>query len=108
MVSAAMGYGVGNCVRGWWAAARCRACLTLPGRVVGLPGIDGEGALEVLILREGQPRGLGQAASCVSECGEPFYGTRIGPGWYQSSARVARGCGVPFSVLRMLIQVRRK
>jgi hypothetical protein len=37
-----------------------------------------------------------------------FYGTRVGPGWYQGTARVARGCQVPFSVLRMLMQTNRK
>ena len=53
-------------------------------------------------------RGFGQAAGYVWERGEPFYGTRVGQGWYQSGTRVARGCKVPFSVLRMLIQVRCK
>jgi len=60
------------------------------------------------MLREGQTRGLGQAAGHVWASGEPFYGTRVGPGWYQSGAGVARGCKVPFSVLRMLMQVSRK
>ena len=49
----------------------------------------------------------GQAAGYVSECGEPFYGTRVGPGWYQTGTRVARGCKLPFSVLRLLMQVSR-
>jgi hypothetical protein len=73
-----------------------------------LPGIGGGWSLEVLMLREGPPRVTGQAAGYVWEGGEPFYGTRLGPGWYQSSNRVARGCKVPFSVLRMLMQLSRK
>jgi hypothetical protein len=43
------------------------------------------------MLRVGQTWGTGQAAGCVWECGEPFYGTRVGPGWYQSGAGVAGG-----------------
>jgi hypothetical protein len=52
--------------------------------------------------------GSGRSADYVAGCGEPFYGTRVGPGWYQSSARVARGCKAPFSVLPMLILRRPK
>jgi hypothetical protein len=55
------------------------------------------------MLREGQTWGPRQVAGYVWESGEPFYGTRVGPGWYQSSAGVARGCKAPFSVLRMLM-----
>jgi len=29
--------------------------------------------------------GPGQAAGYVWEGGKPFYGTRVGPGWYQGS-----------------------
>jgi hypothetical protein len=43
-------------------------------------------------------------AGYVSGCAEWLYGTRIGPGWYQGSARLAWGCRLPFSVLRMLMQ----
>jgi hypothetical protein len=56
------------------------------------------------MLREGQARGAGQAARCVWEGCETFYGTRVGPGWYQSDAGVARERNLPFSVLRMLMQ----
>ena len=60
------------------------------------------------MLRKGQARGPGRPAGYVSGCGEPFYGTRVGPGRYQSGTRVGRGCKVPFSVLRMLMQASRK
>ena len=60
------------------------------------------------MLQEGQTRGPGQATGYVWESGEPFYGTRVGPGWYQGGAGLARGCKVPFSVLRMLMQASRK
>ena len=56
----------------------------------------------------GQTRGLRQAAGYVWEGGEPFYGTRVCPGWYQTGAGVARGCKAPFSALRMLMQSSRK
>src|ERR1019366_6652132 len=56
----------------------------------------------------GQTRGPGQAAGYVWECGEPSYGARVGPGWYRSGTGVARGCQVPFPVLRMLMQSGRK
>ena len=56
----------------------------------------------------GANQGPGQAVGCVWEDGESFYGTRVGPGWYQSSAGVAKGCKLPFSVLRMLMQTRCK
>jgi len=75
---------------------------------VGLPGIGGGWSLEVLMLRDGQTRGPGWAAGDVWESCEPFYGTRAGPGWYQSGTGVARGCKLPFPVLRMLIQANRK
>ena len=52
----------------------------------------------------GRDREFGAASGLCWEGGEPFYGTRAGPGWYQGTARVARGCQVPFSVLRLLIQ----
>ena len=60
------------------------------------------------MLREGQARALGQAAGYVWEGGKPFYGTRVGPGWYQTGTRVGRGRKLPFSVLRMLMQVTRQ
>src|ERR1035437_4947977 len=46
----------------------------------------------------------GQSAGYVWKGGEQFYGTRIGPEWYQSGTRVAGGCRVPFSALRTLMQ----
>ena len=55
------------------------------------------------MLRDGQTKGLKQPAGYVWESGEPFYGTRVGPGWYQSGAGVAKGYKLPFSVLRMLM-----
>src|ERR1035441_9709136 len=72
----------------------------------GLPHAESlvsELPLEVLMLREGQTRALGQAAGYIWGGGEPFYGTMVGPWWYQTATRVARGCKLPFSVLRMLI-----
>ena len=60
------------------------------------------------MLRDGQTRGRGQAVGYVWEGDKPFYGTRVGPGWYQSGTRVPRGCRMPLSVLRMLMQVSRK
>jgi hypothetical protein len=55
----------------------------------------------------GQTRGPGQAAGYVWPGDKPFYGTRVGPGWYQGSTRVARGRKPPFSVLRMLMLLHR-
>ena len=60
------------------------------------------------MLREGQTREPGHAAGYVWASGEPFYGARLCPGWYQSGAGVARDCKVPFSILRMLMQSSRK
>jgi hypothetical protein len=62
----------------------------------------------MLILLEGQTNEFGQAAGYVWVSGKSFYGTRVGPGWYQSGAGVARGCKVPFSVLRMLMKPSRE
>ena len=60
------------------------------------------------MLRKGQARGPGRPAGYVSGCGEPFYGTRVGPGRCQSGIMVGRGCKLPFSVLRMLMQDKHK
>jgi len=79
----------------------------MPGRPRA-EALVGLSALDLLMLRERQIGGAGQAAGSVWEGGERFYGTRVGPGWYQGTARVARGCQVPFSVLRMLMQTSRK
>jgi len=57
----------------------------------------------VLMLLDRQTREPGQRAGYILAGGETFYGTRVCPGWYQSGAGVARGCNLPFSVLRMLI-----
>ena len=57
---------------------------------------------------EGANQGAGGRRRFVLESGEPFYGTRVGPGWYQSGAGVANGCKLPFSVLRMLMQPSRQ
>ena len=56
------------------------------------------------MLREGQARGLGQAAGYVWECGESFYGTMAGPWWYHTATSVPRLRNLPFSLLRMLMQ----
>ena len=40
------------------------------------------------MLREGQTGGPGQAAGYVWGGGETFYGTRVGPGWYQGGKGV--------------------
>ena len=52
---------------------------------------------------EGQTRVSGQAAGSISGCAESFYGTRVGPGWYQTATSVPRVRNLPFSLLRMLI-----
>jgi hypothetical protein len=71
---------------------------------VRLPGIGSGLALEVLIVREWKTVWPGGTADSIWEGGEPFYGTRTCPVWYQSGAGVASGSNVPFSVLRMLMQ----
>jgi hypothetical protein len=43
------------------------------------------------MLWVGETGGLGPSAGHVWQGGEPFYGTRVGPGWYQGSAGVWRG-----------------
>ena len=78
-----------------------RCCAT---GLIGLPGNRRRMSIRCVDAAGGQTRGPGQVAGYVSGCGEWFYGTRVGPGWYQGSARVARGCKLPFSVLRMLMQ----
>ena len=83
------------------------------GRGVGQAGVKQPRSHPAIFIRSvdaagRQTRGPGQAAGYVSECGEPFYGTRVGPGWYQSGTSVPRGCKPPFSVLRMLMQPSRK
>jgi hypothetical protein len=72
----------------------------------GLPGICGGWPLAVLMLRVGKTGGLGPSAAYVSGCGEPFYGTRVDPGWYQTGTSVPRVRNPPFSLLRGLIQLR--
>jgi hypothetical protein len=71
---------------------------------VGLPGIGGGWALEVLMPLKEQTRGPVQAAAFVRERRKAFYGTRVCPERCQGSAGVARGCKPPFSVVRMLMQ----
>src|ERR1039457_2001322 len=56
------------------------------------------------MLRENDTGSLGAGGGLFWQCGEWFYGTMAGPWWYHGTARAARGCQVPFSVLRMLIQ----
>ncbi len=60
------------------------------------------------MLWEGETKGRRPAAAYVWEGDEPFYGTRVCPGWYQTGAGVARGRKLPFSVLRMLMQATHK
>ena len=55
-----------------------------------------------------QIRGPEQAAGYISECGEPFYGTMVGPWWYHTATSVPRVRNPPFSLLRMLMQPSRK
>jgi hypothetical protein len=74
----------------------------------GLPSASGGRSLDMLMLLEWPTRGSGQSAGYIWEGGKRFYGTRVCPGWYQSSAGVARGCKAPFSVLRMLMQANGK
>jgi hypothetical protein len=83
------------------------------GRVVGQAWVKPPRSHPAIFIRSVDvagrlTRGPGQAAGYVSECGEPFYGTRVGPGWYESGTSVPRGCKLPFSVLRMLMQPSRK
>jgi hypothetical protein len=61
-------------------------------------------SIRVIDVAGGRDREFGAAGGLYWEGGELFYGTRVGPGWYQGTARVARGCQVPFSVLRRLIE----
>ena len=55
----------------------------------------------------GHDRGSGPAAGCIWG-GEPFYGARMVPGWYQTGTSVPRGRNLPFSLLRLLMQCDRK
>jgi|SRR5208282_2439699 len=73
-----------------------------------LAGICRGCILDILMRRERQTRGPGEAAGYVSRGGELFYGAGVGPGRYQGGVGVARGFKVAFSVLRMLIQPSRK
>jgi hypothetical protein len=50
-------------------------------------------------------RGSGPSAGHISGCAEPLYGTMLGPGCYQTATRVPRVRNLPFSLLRMLIQL---
>src|ERR1035441_388773 len=74
----------------------------------GLPGIFGGWPLEVLILMEGQIGCLGPSEGSFWGANEPFYGTRVGPGWYQTTTSVPRMRNLLFSLLRMLIQGSRR
>ena len=56
---------------------------------------------------EGQNRVTTARGGLFLESGRPFYGTRVGPGLYQGTARVVRGSKMPFSALRMLMLRRR-
>jgi hypothetical protein len=59
--------------------------------------------LEVLILRDGKTGRTGTSAASLLKSDKPFYGTSVGPGWYQSGTRITRGCKLLFSASRMLI-----
>ena len=87
---------------GWATHGGCP--LGAPSSAGGLPGIGCGLPLEVLMVRENDTGSLGAGGGLFGECGDWFYGTMAGPGWYHGTARAARGCQVPFSVLRMLIQ----
>jgi hypothetical protein len=55
------------------------------------------------MLREEHTMGLGRPAGYISGCAERFYGTRVGPGWYQTATSAPRVRGLPFSALRVLM-----
>ena len=59
----------------------------------------------MLILLKGQTKGLGPSAGYIWEGAEPFYGTMAGPWWYQTATSVPRVRNLPFSLLRILIQL---
>jgi hypothetical protein len=44
----------------------------------------------------------------ISGYAEPFYGTMAGPWWYHTATSVPRVRNLPFSALRLLIQLTRK
>jgi len=69
-----------------------------------LTGIVGGLLLEVLMMRVGIAGGLRPSEDYTWGDCEPFYGTRVGPGWYQTGTSVPRVRYLPFSVLRMLIR----
>jgi hypothetical protein len=56
----------------------------------------------------GQTRGLEPRAGYISGRAEPFYGTMVGPWWYHTATIVPRVRNLPFSALRLLIQLTRK
>jgi len=62
----------------------------------------------VLILLYGQTKGLGRPEGSISGSGEPFYGTMAGPWWYHTATSVPRVRNLPFSLLRMLMQLSRR
>ena len=51
---------------------------------------------------------FGAGAGLFWECGGWFYGTMPGPGWYHTATSVPRVRNLPFSALRLLIQLTRK
>ena len=68
----------------------------VPTALPRIRGVDAAG---------GRDRGSGAVGGYVGQGAEPFYGTRVGPGWYQTATSVPRVRNLPFAVLRMLMQV---
>ena len=62
----------------------------------------------MLMFPEGKPRVWGRRWGTFQGCAEPFYGTMAGPWWYHTATSVPRVRNLPFSLLRVLIQVRRQ
>ena len=83
----------------------CGVGPSFPGSCAPVPSLGRRIVIRCVDVAGVANQGFGQAAGYVWEGGKPFYGTRVGPGWYQTGTRVARGCKLPFSVLRILMQV---
>ena len=82
-----------------WLIPLARACVFALMAVFWIRCVDVSG---------GQTGGLEPWAGYISGCAEPFYGTMAGPWWYHTATSVPRVRNLPFSALRLLIQLTRK
>ena len=82
-----------------WLIPLARACVFPLAAVFWIRCVDVAG---------GQTRGLEPRAGYIPGCAEPFYGTMAGPWWYHTATSVSRVRNLPFSALRLLIQLTRK